>query len=186
MPIMARLGIGLLIIPQKPWEVVRKDFDVYHQVWHDVNGDQPPPAPLCGGTCFVDRSADQAEELAHRWMGAQYESVLRHYEFASAPHEGVKGYEFYTGIAKYIGRHGTSGAVNDYVNLMPYGTPEQVLEKLENIRGMVGLAGFTPGFSYGGMPYDEAERSMRLFVEEVMPELESWHTEAMARISGPG
>jgi alkanesulfonate monooxygenase SsuD/methylene tetrahydromethanopterin reductase-like flavin-dependent oxidoreductase (luciferase family) len=186
MPIMARLGIGLLIIPQKPWEVVRKDFDVYHQVWQDVNGDQPPPAPLCGGSCFVDSSADRAEEMAHRWMGAQYESVLRHYEFASAPHEGVKGYEFYTGITKYIGRHGTSGAVNDYVNLMPYGTPAQVLEKLENIRRMVGMSGFTPGFSYGGMPYDEAERSMRLFVDKVMPELKSWDTEPMAPIEPSG
>jgi len=30
MPILARLGVGLLVIPQKPWDVVHKDFEVYH------------------------------------------------------------------------------------------------------------------------------------------------------------
>ena len=48
------------------------------------------------------------------------------------------------------------------------------------------MAGFTPGFSYGGMPYDEAERSMRLFVDKVMPELKSWDTEPMAPIERSG
>jgi alkanesulfonate monooxygenase SsuD/methylene tetrahydromethanopterin reductase-like flavin-dependent oxidoreductase (luciferase family) len=186
MPIMARLGIGLLIIPQKPWEVVKKDFDVYHDVWREVNGDRPAPAPLSGGFCFVDESADRAEEMAHRWIGANYQSVLRHYEFAEAPHQGVKGYEFYTNITKYIGRHGTEGAVNDFVNLMPWGTPEQVIEKVHNMREMIGIAGFNPGFSYGGMPYDEAERSMRLFVDKVMPELKSWETEPLAPVEPAG
>src|SRR5215475_3131951 len=30
-PIMAKLGVGLLVIPQKPWEAVKKDFEVYHE-----------------------------------------------------------------------------------------------------------------------------------------------------------
>src|SRR5579863_6477380 len=38
MPIMAKLGVGLLVIPQKPWDVVKEDFKVYHKVWHEVNG----------------------------------------------------------------------------------------------------------------------------------------------------
>src|SRR5690242_1666719 len=46
MPILARLGVGLLAIPQKPRDVVKKDFEVYHKVWHEVNGAEPPPKPL--------------------------------------------------------------------------------------------------------------------------------------------
>jgi hypothetical protein len=128
---------------------------------------------------FVDESADRAEEMARRWIGANYESVMRHYEFASAPHQGVKGYEFYTGITGYIDRHGTQGAVDAFVNLMPWGTPDQVLAKIENMRTMIGMNGFTPGFCYGGMPYAEAERSVRLFAERCLPELKSWDTEPL-------
>jgi alkanesulfonate monooxygenase SsuD/methylene tetrahydromethanopterin reductase-like flavin-dependent oxidoreductase (luciferase family) len=42
--IMAKLGIGILIIPQKPWELVVKELDDYRAVFRDVNGvDAPPP-----------------------------------------------------------------------------------------------------------------------------------------------
>jgi hypothetical protein len=31
-----------------------------------------------------------------------------------------------------------------------------------------------PAFRFGGIPYEEAEASMRLFAAEVLPELKSW------------
>jgi alkanesulfonate monooxygenase SsuD/methylene tetrahydromethanopterin reductase-like flavin-dependent oxidoreductase (luciferase family) len=173
MPIMARLGIGLLVIPQKPWPVVEEDFRVYTDVYRNENGTEPPP-PLCGGFCFVDESADRAEEMAYRYIGGYYGTVLKHYELADAPHEGVKGYEFYTNITKYIDRHGKDGAAEDFVKLMPFGTPAQVLEKLEVIKDKIGMAGFFPNFAYCGMSYSEGRRNMNLFADKVMPELKSW------------
>lgn len=178
MPLMATLGIGVLVIPQKPWAVVQKDLADYNRVYREVNGVDGPP-PFSGGSFFCDRSADRAEEMARKWIGANYESVMRHYEFASAPHEGVKGYEFYTGITKYISRNGVQGAIDDFVNLMPWGTPEQVLEKAENMRTMIGMNALMPGFSYGGMPFEDAEASMRLFAQECLPELLSWDVQPL-------
>jgi alkanesulfonate monooxygenase SsuD/methylene tetrahydromethanopterin reductase-like flavin-dependent oxidoreductase (luciferase family) len=173
MPIMAELGVGLLVIVQKPWEMVREDFAVYGEAWRAVNGDEPP-APICSGFAFVDEDAGRAEELAHEYIGEYYRSVLRHYAFEDAPHDGVKGYEFYTSIARYIGRHGADGAVRDFVDLMPWGTPEQVLEKLAFIKETTGMAGFTPNLCYGGMPYEEAERNIACFVDNVLPTLKEW------------
>ena len=60
---------------------------------------------------------------------------------------------------------------------MPWGTPEQVLEKVAFIRDKVGIAGFTPNFSFAGMPAEDAERSVRLFAAEVLPELRTWDAE---------
>ncbi|MPY94845.1 MAG: hypothetical protein GEV08_17815 [Acidimicrobiia bacterium] len=31
-----------------------------------------------------------------------------------------------------------------------------------------------PAFRFGGVPFEEAEASMRLFAEEVLPELKTW------------
>jgi hypothetical protein len=56
---------------------------------------------------------------------------------------------------------------------MPWGTPDPVLEKFENIRNVIGTNAVRAGFSYGGMPYDSAERSLRLFAEKCRPELRS-------------
>ena len=41
MPIMAKLGIGLLVIPQKPWAVVEEDFRIYSEVYRTENGTEP-------------------------------------------------------------------------------------------------------------------------------------------------
>ncbi len=178
MPLMAKLGIGVLVIPQKPWKVVQDDLAQYTQVFREANHTEPPP-PFSGGMVFVDESAERAEESARQWIGANYASVMRHYEFAQAPHEGVKGYEFYTHITRYLERHGAQGAIDDFVNLMPWGTPAQVLAKFENIRDMIGANAVMPAFSYGGMPYDLAESSLRLFAEKCLPELRSWEVEPL-------
>ena len=70
-------------------------------------------------------------------------------------------------------------AAHDFARLMPWGTPEQVLEKLAAIRDMIGMNGIMCHFSYAGMPYDEAERNMRCFVKHVLPELQQWDTSSL-------
>jgi alkanesulfonate monooxygenase SsuD/methylene tetrahydromethanopterin reductase-like flavin-dependent oxidoreductase (luciferase family) len=178
MPIMARLGVGILVIPQKPWETVRKDFEVYHKVWREVNPGAPPP-PLCGGFCFVDENKDRAEELGMKYISAYYHTAMKHYEMTSEQFGKHKSYEFYSNVNKFIARHGTEGAARDFAKLMPWGTPEQVLEKLHFIRETIGANGFMFNFSYAGMPYHEAERNLRCFAERVMPELRKWSTEPL-------
>ena len=175
MPIMARLGVGLLIIPQKPWDVVRQDFESYHQVYQEANG-TPAPPPLCVSFCFVDEDADRAEAMASKYIGGYYHTAMQHYEMTAAHFGTPQGYEFYRKVNQYIGRHGADGAARDFAQLMAWGTPEQVLEKLATIRDMIHMNGLICHFSYAGMPYEEAERNMRCFVRHVLPELKAWQT----------
>lgn len=173
MPIMAKLGIGLLVIPQKPWDVVKQDFEVYHNVYRETNNAEPP-LPFCGGFYFVDEDEKRAEEMAYKWIGAYYHTAMNHYEMA-ADHFGThKSYEFYRHVNQYIGRHGMDGAAKDFVKLMPWGTPDQVLRKLEFIRDTINMNGIMCTFSYAGMPYDLAERNMQTFAKHVLPELKKW------------
>lgn len=175
MPIMARLGIGLLVIPQKPWDMVQKDFEVYHQVYREVNGTEPPQ-PFCGGFFFVDENADRAEEMAYKYMGAYYHTAMKHYEMTSDHFGSYKSYEFYRHVHQYIGRHGMDRAAQDFVKLMPWGTPDQVLDKLAFIRDTINMNGIMCNLSYAGMPYDEAERNLKCFAKHVLPELKKWDT----------
>ena len=175
LPMVARLGLGLLIVPQKPWPIVAEELAAYTEAWQNEHGaGREAPAPLCAGNIVVDTDAARAEELAYRYIGAYYHTVIEHYGFAEGAHTGLAGYEFYAGITKWIDKRGADRAVTDYVELMPWGTPDQVLEKVARLRELLGIAAFNPSFNFGAMPVEVAERSVRTFATEVLPELHRW------------
>jgi alkanesulfonate monooxygenase SsuD/methylene tetrahydromethanopterin reductase-like flavin-dependent oxidoreductase (luciferase family) len=179
MDIMARLGVGLLVIPQKPWEMVKQDFVQYHQVWSEVNPGTEPPKPLCGGFFFVDENEDRAQTLGHKYISAYYHTAMNHYEMMAEHFGKAKGYEFYSNVGRYIERHGTDSAAEDFANLMPIGTPDQVLEKLQFIRDTIDNNAVMVQTSYAGMPWEEAERNLQCFAKHCLPELKNWDTEPL-------
>jgi hypothetical protein len=69
---------------------------------------------------------------------------------------------------------GADKAVEDYIGLMPWGTPQQVLEKFDKMKELVDMQGIMPNFFFGGMPHEEAVRNVNCFVKQCMPELKSW------------
>lgn len=173
MPILAKLGLGILVIPQKPWADVERDFAVYNQVFREANGGDAPP-PLAASFLCVDENADRAAEMAHTYIGNYYHSVMKHYELTAGHLKDTKGYDFYHRVGKHIERQGADKSAKEFVELMPYGTPEQVLEKIRFIHARIGNSGLVTTFSLGGMPHEMAERSMRLFAKEVLPELKKF------------
>jgi alkanesulfonate monooxygenase SsuD/methylene tetrahydromethanopterin reductase-like flavin-dependent oxidoreductase (luciferase family) len=179
MPIMAKLGVGLLVIPQKPWDAVKKDFEVYHKAWRENHGAKPAPKPLSGGFVFVDENKDRAEEQAMKWLSGNYKTVIKHYEMTSEKFGTYRSYESYGQVRKFIAKHGIDGAALDFAQLMPWGTPDQVLEKLAFVRDTIDANGFMLNFSYAGMPYDEAERNLKCFAKHVLPEVKKWQAEPL-------
>jgi alkanesulfonate monooxygenase SsuD/methylene tetrahydromethanopterin reductase-like flavin-dependent oxidoreductase (luciferase family) len=61
--------------------------------------------------------------------------------------------------------------IEGMLDLQVCGTPKQCGEKILDIKRRVGSDSFVGVFSYAGMPYDLAEKNLRLFAEKVMPEL---------------
>ena len=59
-----------------------------------------------------------------------------------------------------------------FLGLQVWGTPEQCFDRVVDIQKRIGSRWFNGVFSFAGMPYDEAERNLRLFAREVRPELE--------------
>ncbi|MBI3786370.1 MAG: LLM class flavin-dependent oxidoreductase [Deltaproteobacteria bacterium] len=171
--IMAELGVGILIIPQKPWEIVAAELSEYRTIYREVNDGEAPPTIAAGWT-FCDRDAGRAREMAERYIGGYWHSVIKHYEFQDEHLMRTKGYEYYGKMQEMIGKYGASGVTDFFLNLQIWGTPEQCLEKIQTIRGQVNCNSYIGVFSYAGMPIEEAERSMRLFAAEVLPELKKW------------
>ncbi len=170
--ILARLGVGMLIIPQKAWEDIAADLAHYTRACAE-HGRQPlPPVAACWVYCAA--SERRAEAGARQWIGNYWKSALAHYEIGGQHFKGLKGYEYYGKLTEMMESAGPG--VHDliteaFVATQVWGTPEQCLEKISDIAARVANDHFVGVFSYGGMPYNAAEKSMRLFASEVVPKL---------------
>jgi alkanesulfonate monooxygenase SsuD/methylene tetrahydromethanopterin reductase-like flavin-dependent oxidoreductase (luciferase family) len=169
--IMAGLGTGILIVPQKPWPQVHQDCLTYRETYRNAIGEEPPP-PICAGWTLVDEDADRAEELARQHIAGYWRSVIEHYEFDKPHLKSTPGYEFHSQMYDRLTAPGGMQRMTDfYVNLQPWGTPEQVFEKIRGFCELTGSNSFVGVFRFGGMTEKQGEQSMRLFAREVMPEL---------------
>lgn len=167
--IMARLGLGILVIPQKPWDMVDQELATYRKVFQDVNG-APAPAPIIAGWVCCDEDEAVAREKAVRWIGGYWQTAAKHYEFGGAHFAKTKGYEFYAAMSA-AQQASADAATEAYLDLQVWGTPQMCIERIERTCERMGSNTFTGVFSYAGMPYDEAERNVRLFADKVMPAL---------------
>jgi alkanesulfonate monooxygenase SsuD/methylene tetrahydromethanopterin reductase-like flavin-dependent oxidoreductase (luciferase family) len=170
--IMAKLGTGVLVVPQKPWHLVEEETATYRDTYRTTHGEEPPP-PIIAGWTYVDDNADRAEEKASAWLSGYWDSVISHYEFDKPHLKSTPGYEFHGQMYDRLTAPGGAEKMTDfYIGLQPWGTPEQVFEKVRTFCDLVGGDSYVGVFRFGGMPPAEAEKSMRLFAKEVMPELQ--------------
>lgn len=169
-PIMAELGLGIMVIPQKPWAQVADELEHYEQVYRRVHLSSPPQ-PIAAAWVYCHRDEAKAREMATRYMGAYYKSTIAHYRFDSDELASVRGYEYYQRIRAGLARTGNDKAADAFTQAQLWGTPEQCIEKARAIQRRIGCKGINAVFAFAGMPYEDAEASMRLFAEQVVPTL---------------
>jgi alkanesulfonate monooxygenase SsuD/methylene tetrahydromethanopterin reductase-like flavin-dependent oxidoreductase (luciferase family) len=177
--IMAKLGVGLLIVPQKPWDAVIEEISNYRRIFREVNRAEAPPPVLAGWT-FCDEDAARAEAMAREYIGGYWKTVLKHYELVGDHLGKIKGYESYGAMQQNISKPGMQDAMIDFfLGLQIYGTPSQCTDRIVDFTERVGAESFTGVFSYAGMPYEIAEKNLKLFASKVMPRLKT-HRRARA------
>jgi alkanesulfonate monooxygenase SsuD/methylene tetrahydromethanopterin reductase-like flavin-dependent oxidoreductase (luciferase family) len=170
--IMAKLGVGIMIIAQKPWDRTLADLESYRAVYREVNGEEAPK-PLLVSFTAVHEDAETAREMFERHVVGYCASTMGHYEFDNAGLADIPGYEYYAGLSKNIAKHGREKFSRFLAELQVWGTPEQVVEQMiENNRRIDG-AGVIGVFSYGSMPPELAKANIRLFAEKVLPRLKA-------------
>jgi alkanesulfonate monooxygenase SsuD/methylene tetrahydromethanopterin reductase-like flavin-dependent oxidoreductase (luciferase family) len=160
---MARLGLALLIIPQKPWPLIREDVARHRAAYLEAHGAEPPPC-VTSALVYCDEDAARVEEVVRDYVRPQAMNVSRHYDFSGDRAE-VKGYESY-------GKLTPEQMIDLQVPMQIIGRPEECREKLLEVQRVSGTDHFSGVFSFAGLPPDLAERSIRLFAREVMPALQ--------------
>ena len=175
--VVGTLGARMMCFVQFSMDKHLPNFEIYRAAYRKAHGVKAP-APLLLDFCYCNKDAAKAEALARKHLAVNYLSILQHYEFMADYHKDIKGYEAYGHAAEFLNSIGLDGAVEDYISHQAWGTPQQILDRLEARRAVIGHYEWNSIVSYGGLPFDEVEASMRLIGKEVLPVLKAWRDEA--------
>ena len=170
----AKLGATLMTFTQMPWEMYAAGpLASYRKAFAELQH-REAPWPLTGDLMFCDASAERAEAMAREYMANYFLSIAGHYELMSEHFGKTKGYELYANAADAFRAVGMEPAMNTYLGIQTWGTPLQILERFEARKRLLGGFEVLAISRYGGMPVEDAERSLRLFGSRVLPEVQSW------------
>ncbi len=170
MEIMANMGVGLMVIAQKPWPTAIAELDQYRERFMELNGTEAPK-PILVIVTGVGRDQARIDTLRNVRMQRWAKSVVEHYEFDNVGFEQIEGYEYYGALARNIEKRGLDTFCDFLADLQVWGSPQQVTEKLLEYVEMCDAGGLVLPLCFGGMTDDEARDSFELFATAVLPEL---------------
>ena len=173
--VMARLGAGIMLFLQKPWEQTLGDLERYAEHYRRYQGQDPPkPVVVIFNSCHQDR--DAADALFEQVV-TYYRSTIEHYGFADPAMASVPGYEYYGNIERTISKHGVDQFAHFMADLQPRGTPEEVAEQTLEIVRRTNAGGVIVVSAYGNLTDDVVLENQQRFARTVMPALRSHTTE---------
>jgi alkanesulfonate monooxygenase SsuD/methylene tetrahydromethanopterin reductase-like flavin-dependent oxidoreductase (luciferase family) len=166
-------GAQIMVFTQKPIEQHNQDFGPYRARFLELHGRQAPP-PMMAGVMVCHEDATRAADLARKHIAGYLVTAMHHYELMGEHFKKAKGYESYGEAVDMLRDMGLEAFSEAYMNAQAWGTPRQILEKLEHWRRVVGDFDMIVAVRAAGIPYADAERSLRLFAQKVMPEFRQW------------
>jgi alkanesulfonate monooxygenase SsuD/methylene tetrahydromethanopterin reductase-like flavin-dependent oxidoreductase (luciferase family) len=171
--VMARRGLKPIFVGNKPMSEAAKDVQLVNTYRREEG-----LAPCQGKNILFMYCTETAEqkEQSKAYIEQANREVFLHYGFGDpASFTGVKGYEAYAaGTANATAvtdrRADQVGSANTYdeQNLL-IGTPDEIIKKIVTGQKLCSYSEIAIHCTFGGLPFAEAERSMRLFAKEVLP-----------------
>ncbi|QIZ01157.1 LLM class flavin-dependent oxidoreductase [Streptomyces sp. S1D4-11] len=166
--IAAKSGTAMATFVVGPAEAHKPLIDGYREAFQKYNG-RPAPSPHLDEFVYCHEDPEEAERAAREYITNYYVQFIRHYSMLGDHFASTKGYQSYAALASAISEAGALGAAEAYLQAQTWGTPDQVIEKIKAKRAVLGDYDLTGIFMYGGMSYETAEASMRLWAEKVIP-----------------
>lgn len=164
----ADLGARMVAFSQRPWDDQAAAINTYKERFTAAHGREPGLPVICDFV-YCDGDAARAEDRAHRYIAGYLTSVMQHYELESDHLKQAKGYESYGNAVDLMKAIGLERLCEMYLSVNVWGTPDQIIDRLRARQEIVGDHDLTCCFRFAGLPYEEAEASMRRFARDVLP-----------------
>jgi alkanesulfonate monooxygenase SsuD/methylene tetrahydromethanopterin reductase-like flavin-dependent oxidoreductase (luciferase family) len=176
----ARLGAHMVMFSDRPWPMRLPAIQRNRELFQKFHG-RPAPSMMITDFCMCGPDLAETEVHARKYMGKFVESNFHHYELLGEHFKTVKGYDAYAQKAEIARKGGLEGATAGFMQAAMWGTPDRILRELEARRGVIGDFELNAAFRFGGVPFEIAERGLKLFAAEVLPVLKGWRTRDTAR-----
>lgn len=175
LPIAANAGLSMLFIPQKGWAEYASEVTRFNEIRAEHGWE--PEQPIVVTWAYCAESEQQAWEEGTEFMRTYWQTAIRHYQLDNVDHfRNTKGYEHYEERARHLSSQAPQERAEEFARNQVWGTPEMCIEKLREIQRVTTAREFVAVFSYGSMPVEKAEASMRLFAEKVLPAVQEMET----------
>jgi len=132
---------------------------------------QEPIPPVVAARVIIGDTDAEARALARKYIAGHWQMADQHYGISRGDHQGVKGYEHYSKLGEMLKQLDPEVMIENIINPHVFGTPETCLQRIRLLRDKFKTDHFVAIFSDGGIPSELAERSLRRFAAEVLPEL---------------
>jgi alkanesulfonate monooxygenase SsuD/methylene tetrahydromethanopterin reductase-like flavin-dependent oxidoreductase (luciferase family) len=169
-----RLGLGCMKFAQGPWEEAKVEIDRHRAIFKQSQGFEAPP-PILADCMVCDPNPSRAEALAREHMMRYWVQLMDHYELLSDNFaKAGAAYASYAEMTKQYRATKQQTLIDTYVECNIWGDPARIIDKLRERHELIGdfILGISP--SFGGMSFEDVRRSLRSFVDRVMPEIKTW------------
>ena len=177
----AENGLGQMFVSGDNLSDMTNQVQRFNKIRHGLG--LPPDQPTTLLWMYCAETSAEAEE-GWEYFYNQLTAAQHHYfEWNNPGFEGIHGYEEYlkrqsadvgTADASYAARRGTQ----------PIGTPDEIIDRIKAMQLAMSMETIVVHVFYGGMPRDKAEKSLRLFAEKVLPEIQAMPTPINPRSLG--
>lgn len=167
---LADLGLGLLIIPQAPWESITTNVALYRERFLTTHG-HPAPDPIIACQVFCDDDPGRAKELGQQHIGDYYQSCISHYELGGSHFKDIRGYSAYATASDTGLRAPSEPVLADYCALQCIGTPDDCIDHIQSLSDDIGCGEMLGMFSYAGLEPADAKRNVDTFAKSVLPRM---------------
>jgi alkanesulfonate monooxygenase SsuD/methylene tetrahydromethanopterin reductase-like flavin-dependent oxidoreductase (luciferase family) len=169
MRVVADLDINMLFVSAQTPEVIGGFADGFNKIRSERG--LPPDRPRVVSYAYCAEGPNAEADGVRMAIDFHRIESGRHYELQHPERfQGIRGYEDY---ARNQAHSQIDESVLYETTRMSHalGTPEQCIEKVLRAQEMTNAQEFVFIFRFGGMPIEQAERSVRLFGEKVLPAL---------------
>jgi alkanesulfonate monooxygenase SsuD/methylene tetrahydromethanopterin reductase-like flavin-dependent oxidoreductase (luciferase family) len=169
----AENGLGQMFVADENRDQMTDKVRQFNEIRAELG--LPPDQPTTLLWMYCAETESEAEE-GWEYFHNQLLAAQHHYfEWNNPGFQGIKGYEDYA--ARHTADVGLADA-NAAVRraTQPIGTPDEIIDKIKSLQWTISLEEVVVHMFYGGMPRDKAEKSLRLFAEKVLPEVQAMPT----------
>lgn len=173
MEMAANAGVAPLFTNLHGMDPLRDNMRTFNELRAD-RGWAPVPATL-SITVFCHEDQDYAHEYATEYWKSMTGQTVWHYDHKARP-------DWMPDMSVEEKAVVLANAYKEQAGAGLFGTPEYIIEKVRELQAAGNISHLITLHSFGDMPRDDVERSMRLFAKDVLPVLHQTPTEPIEAV----